>query len=265
MGQFASKQSGDVILIVNTFGLFSPVDYQRLYDQDLPVIEDHTHDPSSDWALGSQAMYCFASLRKNLPIPDGAMLWSPVDAGLPSVYDQEKISTAASKKLQGMLLKTDYLHCGKPEKEVYLTLLREGEQAFVNHAPYGMSAVSTERLRTFSSSTWRHTRKRNHLIFQEATAAFEWWEMLTSKHESTVPFSCVGILPDQHLRDSLRSYLIHHSIYPTILWPIDTRFRKYSSPSATAFSNRMLSIHCDGRYNVADMHRVASILTSFSY
>ena len=38
------------------------------------LIEDHIHDPLSDWSQSSNADYAVASLRKTLPVPIGAML-----------------------------------------------------------------------------------------------------------------------------------------------------------------------------------------------
>jgi hypothetical protein len=40
------------------------------------LVEDHSHDPFSPWAVGSSADYAFCSLRKTLPVPDGGLLWS---------------------------------------------------------------------------------------------------------------------------------------------------------------------------------------------
>ena len=58
---------GDVILRMNYFGLRSRRDNSNL---NVTVIEDHSHDLFSEWALNSNADWCIASLRKSLPIPD---------------------------------------------------------------------------------------------------------------------------------------------------------------------------------------------------
>ncbi|HET9953251.1 MAG TPA: hypothetical protein VFQ61_02040, partial [Polyangiaceae bacterium] len=71
-------RSGDMVLAVGYFGLRGPA--LRLPPRrsaSIYVLEDHSHDPWSNWAAASKADFCFASLRKTLPIPDGAVLWSP--------------------------------------------------------------------------------------------------------------------------------------------------------------------------------------------
>ena len=67
-------KDGDVLLRMNFFGLRSYRSNDRI---DIPVIEDHSHGLFSNWALSSNADWCFASIRKSLPVADGGILWSP--------------------------------------------------------------------------------------------------------------------------------------------------------------------------------------------
>ena len=65
----------DAVLIVNFFGwrnfqLWQ--DWQNSQTKKLIFIEDHSHAPFSNWAMNTQVDYSFASLRKTLPLPDGA-------------------------------------------------------------------------------------------------------------------------------------------------------------------------------------------------
>ena len=67
----------DAVLIVNFFGwrnfqLWQ--DWQNSQTKKLIFIEDHSHAPFSNWAMNTKADYSFASLRKTLPLPDGAYL-----------------------------------------------------------------------------------------------------------------------------------------------------------------------------------------------
>jgi hypothetical protein len=50
--------------------------------------------------------------------------------------------------------------------------------------------------------------------------------------------------------------LISNSVYPAILWNVPETV----SGSSRNFSERMLSIHCDGRYNEEDIKQLADIL-----
>ena len=71
--------TGDIVLAVNFFGVrtFAAWSAWRLANRETVLIEDHTHDPWSSWALSSEADYAIASVRKTLPVPDGAIAWSP--------------------------------------------------------------------------------------------------------------------------------------------------------------------------------------------
>ena len=67
----------DAVLIVNFFGWRDCQiwnDWQKTQTKKFILIEDHSHAPFSNWAMNTQADYSFASLRKTLPLPDGAYL-----------------------------------------------------------------------------------------------------------------------------------------------------------------------------------------------
>ena len=62
----------DVVLAVNYFGVRSSAPWERWRQRvSCVLLEDHSQDPFSPWALGSSADYCFASLRKLCPFRMG--------------------------------------------------------------------------------------------------------------------------------------------------------------------------------------------------
>lgn len=67
---------GDIVLMVNFFGLRRGEEWSRWRDKnpEIKTVEDHSHAPFSRWAERSGADYSFASLRKSLPLADGAYL-----------------------------------------------------------------------------------------------------------------------------------------------------------------------------------------------
>lgn len=68
---------GDIVLAVNFLGLRDRNIWDSWEKPDGVVLaEDHSHAPFSHWAANSSADYSFASLRKYLPLPDGAWLKS---------------------------------------------------------------------------------------------------------------------------------------------------------------------------------------------
>ena len=73
-----------------------------------------------------------------------------------------------------------------------------------------------------------------------------------------VSFSLVLLFNNLDVHDRIRKALIEYQIYPAVLWNVpDT-----ASNEVIGFSQRMLSIHCDGRYSADDIHQMKAIIES---
>jgi len=252
----------DAVMVVNYFGLRGQLSSDVLDAVGVNLVENHTHDPWSEWAKKSDASYCIASLRKVLPIPDGAALWSPRGLPVPKAPACTQSHFRAShSKLCAMLLKHLYLRGDAIPKQLFLDLFARGEASIAAGEPSEPSPLLEPFLAAFSVKAWRKARMRNHRIFCEAVAECKTIKVLPSQEASgSCPFSVIVVFPDKRFRDSVRKKLIENSLYPAILWPMagnDTR----QLPKATVdLSERMLSIPCDGRYSPRDVRRAASIL-----
>jgi hypothetical protein len=247
-------QAGDAIVRIDYFGLRGPSSAADLRARGVIVIDDHTHDPCSDWARSSDADYCLASLRKSLPLPDGALLWSPQGHTLP---EPPATCEDAAAKLPAMLLKSLYLRGHAIDKPAFRQLAIAGEAKLAELGVVGMSTVARELLRCLPISRLRAARRENFAAFAEHVSTSV---DLLRGHPDRTPFACVLILPDQAARDRLRGALIDARIYPAVLWPLDEFGESHRSlfPRACELSERMLALHCDGRYGIADMLRVAA-------
>lgn len=247
----------DVVLVVNTFGVRArPHDAAR----GAAVIEDHTHDPWSDWAQSSQADYCIASLRKTLPMPDGGLVWSPAGHELPAaptLTDAHRLASA--DKLRAMLLKALYLAGGAIEKAAFRTLAAAGEQRIATGEPSAIDPVSTAVLGRLDIGTWRAARRRNHLHLSTRLADVPHVAVLPTDNPQSCPFSTILIVDTAERRDAIRSFLIARDVYPAVLWPLGDASIPLPAESV-ALSRRVLSLHCDGRYTIADMDRVAELV-----
>lgn len=69
-----------------------------------------------------------------------------------------------------------------------------------------------------------------------------------------------GVVNSDDERMALRQHLIQNRIYPAILWkvPEDSCFS-----DALDFSNRMLSVHCDARYNRQQIEEMCSLINKY--
>jgi hypothetical protein len=253
-------RSGDLVLAVNYFGLRrqEPWTEWSARNGDLRVIEDHSHDPWSDWARGSTANYAFASLRKTLPIPDGATVWSPRGSSLPEPA-AELDWTGSALKLAAMIWKRDYLGGGPVVKETYRDFQAQGESALLNGADLAMAPWSRAALEAGIPTRWRDRRVRNVRAFLARTADDPRFQALGgSSVDQGCPFNAVLIFADPVQREGVRTRLVAHRVYAAVHW---------SQPaSATGrvgdLAGRILTIPLDQRYTETDVDRIARILAA---
>jgi hypothetical protein len=247
---------GDVVLVVDYFGL-----RDRAWEIEPPdgvdVIEDHSHDPWSPWIDSSCAEYCIASLRKTLPLPDGGVVWSPVDHPLPAVPPETpKHTTAALTKLAGMHVNRLQQRGHDLPRELIRRLLVQSEQDLASGELSGMTSLSHALLRLTPMDEWRSRRGANFRQAAALLAAIPELELLAPRTEDAVPFALVLVCATTDVREQLRVKLLESNIYPEIYWSLE-RAGPLTSPEDLKLSRRILALHCDYRYGPDDMDRLA--------
>ncbi len=254
-----AAEPGDAILVLNFFGLRAgPVDYG--VPAGVVVIEDHTHDPASPWARASAADYCVASLRKTLPIPDGGALWSPVGHQVPESRPATPARLMASaQKLAAMVLKTSYLEGSSVEKEAFRAVSIEAERHIASGEISGMPTWTRQLLQTFPIDDWWQRRRANHAWLASALAS-EARVRVAQAADGATPLSAYLIFDTLDLRTRVRAALIGASVYPAILWTLEEPAVAGIAEVAVDLSRRSLSVHCDFRYDQADMARVVTVI-----
>lgn len=257
--QPGALEPGDVFFVVNYFGLRSR---PRLPETPgVAVVEDHTHDPWSHWAFNSSADYCVAALRKTLPIPDGAVLWSPRGAALPAAPASTPTRQAASADgLAAMVLKRRYLEGHRVEKRMFLELARQAERNIAAGEISGISTFSAVTLPTLPIAPWRVARRRNHQRLREQLASIPWLTVLSGDGDGSCPFIGIVVCDTAARCQHIRHGLIAGDVYPPVLWPLEDRPLPEIPPADRALSTRLVLVHCDMRYSDDDMDRVAALI-----
>ena len=197
------------------------------------VILDVTHDPIAPWLADVSAGYVVASLRKTLPVPDGAATWSPCGLSLPE--DPPPVSRhieAVASGLHAMYLKSEYLDGADIEKDSFLSLYASMEKEFARSAPSRISAFTRSILRIFPVHEWRRQRLRNIRRLATAVSAIRGLTVLPST------FGVVLLVENHNQRERVRLRLLAARIYPAILWPMDT---KNATSDDRDFAGRMIS------------------------
>jgi hypothetical protein len=253
-------QSHDIVLAVNYFGVREAEPW-KLWRQknDCILLEDHSQDPFSGWALSSTADFAFASLRKTLPIADGAILWSPQGRDLPE-QPPDGDWTGVVLKLAAMMLKREYLSGAGDAalKAQFRDLQLRGEAMFRTSRISAISPASAGYLANGAPKAWRARRLENgrHLISMLTGVSDP--QLLFQKYpDGAVPFAVPILLATEAERDSTQLLLQQQRIYCPVHWMCRT-----DDPEAIALSRRILGVPVDQRYTSTDMDRIARVIVS---
>lgn len=250
----------DMVLAVNYFGVRSGDCWASWRDANpkVALIEDHTHDPQSAWARSSKADFAFASLRKTIPVPDGAIAWSPRDLCLPSGVP-DSLSTASAFKLTAMIYKRRYLECGENRLELkaaYLGLQERGENEFSALDTQVISPWSLDILRQGAPTAWSRRRERNvRSLLASAPNVPNAKPLFSSWPVGHCPLNPVYVFDDERTRDSARRRLISADVYPPVHWPL-----RQGDFLSIDLSRRILTIPVDFRCGKPQIERIAHIL-----
>ncbi len=245
---------GDVLFRMNYFGLR---DIRKNKNISVPVIEDHSHDPFGHWALYSDADWCVSSIRKFLPLPEGGMMWSPKGHKLTIDIGQTEANESIAKaRWEGMEKKARYLDGEDVKKDEYRGIFDETEEQLIASE---LSLID-ERSRQFVTeqldiNLWLGAKRKNWKLLKSLIRD-ERCKVLEPEDDSCNMFSLILLYESKNLRDKIRKYLINKDVYPTVLWELS----EDCSVEAKDFSERMLSIHCDGRYSEDEVKCLAEII-----
>jgi hypothetical protein len=245
-----TPEPGEIVVAVNLFGVRDAKPWQECRSQHPAVffVEDHTHDPFSDWAANSTADYAIASLRKTIPVPDGAVIWSPNGLPLPDPGDAPGSSAALA--LAGMLLKKSYLETGATDNELYQEMRlcqQHGEERLSGAHGEPISHSSREYLSCGVPADLRERRQSNVRNFLDALDCSPPIAGLQPMFRRCRPGLCPlnpVLLFDSHVqRDACRANLLKNRIYAAVHWPLS----KWMSPRAADIASRALTIPLDFR------------------
>ena len=118
---------------------------------------------------------------------------------------------------------------------------------------------SLDYVNRFDIDAWFRKKKQNRELIK--SDQFVHFVILESEDSSCYPFSLPLLFDTALAREKCREYLIKKCIYPAVLWNVP----QSSSPNVVDFSKRILSIHCDARYNVEDILYIRDILADFQF
>lgn len=255
ISQFTDKH--DIVILNNFWGVFK---YKIPKNKEQPTfIEDHSHGWLSTNCLHSEADYCFASLRKTIPIPLGGILWKPNE-----VITKPKSLIADSKFYNNwdtiesaMFIKKEALNSTKnieEEKNYYLSLINQSEKYL--HNQYNIIQLKEKHKKTILSyinKDYNLYKKSNLTYILSKINKTSLFKIIEGKNETT--FGLNIVFNKEETFKNFKSFLIRKNIYPSELWPGNKLNSNWCY---------LLNIHIDYRYSKKDMDYIVTSINNFT-
>ncbi len=257
------------ILHIDLFGVLPKDDlsglFAKMVSKGLCVIEDITHSfPGTSNLCQRAGSHILCSVRKTLPVPDGAFVFSRIHRPI-----EAQIGAAAyvQAKLEAQFAKSRYLR-GVASRD-FLQDLRNAETGFDSDPEIRrISRVSRTLLRCVDLREVRVRRRKN-------------FEYLLSKFESSMiptvarPLvrdlsecsSSLGFPVWSKWRNELQHHLIHSGIFPPVHWVLPPEAREWAlshNQFSVNLSESELTIPCDQRYGEVDMDYIVAQVGRFA-
>ncbi len=242
-----------VIVNVDYFGIFKD---QLSNIKNAILIDDITYSILS--YTSSTAAYCFASLRKELPVPAGGFCFSPEGLELPRFLQSETGDLLVKNSLQAMVLKKDFLQGKSEDKEAFRALYATSETGF-SQFNLKNGALPDEALKLLKRLKVSEIINKKHANIAFALNALTDSVLRFCVNKDSRSFGLVLCFKEKSMRDLCRQRLIDAKIYPAILWP--GQRHKQSVKNA----DQMLFVHIDYRYNTDDISYICDLLETTFY
>lgn len=249
-----------IILFLNYFGTAITENtankLQQLKKNGMIIVEDDTQSIFSKlegrMGIGN---YIIASIRKWLPIPDGAVLYSETEK-IPLIQLKSGYNEYSSLYLIAQLMKSKYIENEQLDKNLFLELTKQSTTAlFSDYEIRDMTPIAQKLLTNINIMLLEESRRKNYKYLYNAFQKVKQIKTPVRLEANMVPFG-MPILVDK--RDKLLEYLIKNNIYCNVHWK-----NIIGESTAESISNRILTIPCDQRYAENEMKYIVSKINEF--
>ena len=257
------------LLIIHYFGFPVATEFSDYWGefQNRPILVEDCSQAlltrqDGKW-LGRRGDYSFTSLRKWLPVPDGAWLFSKHE--LPDIDLSSEKTGFLSKRMLGIILKDAYLkqeYTSEEEYQSYLRLLREAEAALDAQSDIvGISDWTVKLLNKFDWQAIMSSRQHNYRRLVSCLEDIKAIRPLFPELPRGVcPLGFPIIVNSPEGRDRLKEFLVQHGIYPPIHWKLPMEVNETEFLESWNLSRRILTIPIDQRYSETEMEYICNVL-----
>ena len=255
-------QNNSLILLIKYHGIdsFDICEIRQLIgNRNIKIIQDCTQHIFTT-KLYEDVDYRVGSIRKWLPIPDGAFLYMKTEGTIS--YDNniivERNDTFIQESMLAMIEKKKYLISGN-------TLLKKSyrkrnalcsELLKKEIIPHQISIISKKIIENdIDIRSVIEIRKRNYNCLKESIGKHN-IKILNYSVKQECPL-CLII--EVNNRDKIQNNLARQGVYCQVLWPIREKAKKLCKNSSY-FSDHMLAVPCDQRYSSDDMLAISKLI-----
>lgn len=256
----------DCILLLNYFGHTDTETYEialREKEKDVTTIYDATHSMYSEMD-GYPYDYVYGSYRKWTDINCGFLAWKEPLEGESIAQNSSEGDDYPIMREKLFNMKASYMDDGAISKDEFFPLVNDAESVLEEQYHHKMPDTrSREVLKHTDVGFLKKVRKQNAKFLTETINSMKDGRIRclnTTINELDTPlFVAVSIALED--RDNLRKHLIANQIYCPIHWPI-SGMHPCKSKSQVLFDSE-LSLICDQRYGLDDMHRMMDSIVAY--
>lgn len=249
-----------VILVHGYFGFdtlttLRPI-IDKLRDAGVTIIEDMTQTMFSDIER-IIADYKVGSVRKWLPIPDGAFIADK------SVFISERDEEMSAVQMNAIKAKGEYIFEGKGDKSEIMNMFHEAEELLDSRErPFLMSETSIQILDGHNWNEFMRSRKENYDYLVNRLKVHDEVEVIFDERvEGVVPFQLPVYVKGN--RREFQQYMVAHNVFPTVIWRCPDILEDHIDDTTRAIYNEILCFYIDQRYDLKDMEKVADIIDNY--
>jgi dTDP-4-amino-4,6-dideoxygalactose transaminase len=270
------KRSGaGGILFIDYFGFPArPAEREALADlkQTIWVVEDCAAGGLLEGGgalIGATGHFAFTSLRKYLPVPDGAVIWNRSGCDMAEPPPVEAPAWVRLRVL-GKLLRGERRGAGAelaPRlEETFLALFAASERLldesggalgasrfFAQTQPPDLPAIAGARLENY-------TRLHERLAQDQAAGLAP---LIPPTRGPCAPLVLPLLCRDAGQRDALRRHLALGRIFCPVHWALPPEVDAAAFPGSASLSRRILGLPVDQRYGVSEMDRIHRSVVEF--
>lgn len=246
----------NIFYVTNYFGYENslPIEtVKKFKEQGSIILYDRTHSflMENDPYL-ALADYSFASIRKWMGVIGGAVVNGVKDCQL-------KPCSYLACKEEAMRMKKAFIGGdGSIDKQAFLSLYSEfGHHLAEDYQNYEMDNLSYALYKSEDLSAMRRKRRENAQYLHDNLKGVKFIGELT---ENAVPLFVPIFFETTEQRNAVRKKLIEAQIYCPIHWPKPALIP--ADFEANKIYDTELSLICDQRYDLTDMERMVTLVTS---